>query len=264
MTVYLGDKAVGVNTVVEKEVAKTKFGVSIDNLLGDVDENGSYILPTELFVLNLSGVKSIPPYGMYYFAADGTLDEGRVFIRSLIANDLVNVGASSFNHFAAANTRFEHVEMNNLEVATGAGPFQNAFEYATSASFQKLRVASGTYVFGGAFKESQLDLSQVFPALEEIYGISAMSEIVLSGSSSRASITLPKLKSVIGNSSWYSSTFYNIYGDFYFPECNHIEKYIFATNRNCVLHLAAANQAAIEACDGYEYKFGADEIYFDL
>ena len=242
----------------------TKYGVSIDNLLGNVDADGNYVRPTEPFVLNLSGVKSMPSHGMNYFAAGGNIDAIRVPIRSLIANDLVSVSTQSFNSFADENRNFERVEMNNLEVASGSGAFQNAFQYATSASFQKLRKVSGNFVFGGTFAERKLDLSQVFPALEEISGSSAMTNIILSGSSDRASITLPKLKSVIGNSSQYSATFANVYGDFYFPKCDHIENYIFTTNRNCVLHLAAANQAAIEACVGYSYKFGASEIYFDL
>ena len=242
----------------------TKYGVSIDNLLGNVDADGNYVKPTEPFVLNLSGVKSMPRYGMSYFAAGADADSTSVPVHSLIANDLINVEAQSFGNFASNNINFEHVEMNNLEVASGSGVFQNAFDYATTASFQKLRRASGNSIFAGAFGERQLDLSQVFPALEEISDLQAMSNIILSSSTNRASITLPKLKSVIGASSHYSSTFANVYGDFYFPECNHIENYIFTTNRNCVLHLAAANQAAIEACSGYEYKFGASEIYFDL
>ena len=244
--------------------ATTKFGVSIDNLLGNVDADGNYVKPTEPFELNLSGVKSMPGYGMYYFAAEGNGAETNVPIRGLMANDLINVSTQSFGSFADDNRKFEHVEMNNLEVASGLGVFQNAFQYATSASFQKLRKASGNYVFGAAFSERRLDLSQVFPALEEISGSSAMTNIIYSDSSDRASITLPKLKSVIGNSGQYGATFSNVYGDFYFPVCDHIEEYIFTTNRNCVLHLAAANQAAIEACVGYSYKFGASEIYFDL
>ena len=242
----------------------TKFGASIDNLLGNVDADGNYVNPTEPFVLNLSGVKSMPSYGMCYFAAGGNITETRVPIRSLIANDLVSVTSQSFNNFAPDNINFERVEMNNLELASGSGVFQNAFKSAAVASFQKLRKASGNYVFGNAFGKRRLDLSQVFPALEEISGSSAMASIIYSGPSDRASITLPKLKSVIGNSGQYSATFAGVYGDFYFPECNHIENYIFKTNCNCVLHLAAANQAAIEACVGYSYKFGASEIYFDL
>ena len=259
---YIGDSQ-GTPAIIKiEEVPKKKFGASIDNLLGNVDADGNYVKPTESFVLNLSGVKSMPGYGMYYFAAEGNSAETNVPIHGLIANDLINVSTQSFGSFASDNKNFEHVEINNLEVASGSGVFQNAFQYATSASFQKLRKVSGSYVFGTAFRRRQLDLSQVFPALEEISGSSAMNEIIYSDSSS--SITLPKLKSVIGASSHYSSTFANVSGDFYFPECDHIEKYIFITNRNCVLHLAAANQAAIEACDGYSYKFGASEIYFDL
>ena len=39
--------------------AATKFGVSIDNILGDVDADGSYKSPAGDFVLDLTGVKSI-------------------------------------------------------------------------------------------------------------------------------------------------------------------------------------------------------------
>ena len=144
----------------------TKYGVSIDNLLGNVDADGNYVKPTEPFVLNLSGVKSMPSYGMCYFAAGGNITETRVPVRSLIANDLVSVTSQSFNNFAPENINFERVEMNNLELASGPGIFQNAFKSAAVASFQKLRKASGNYVFGAAFSGSRLDLSQVFPALE--------------------------------------------------------------------------------------------------
>lgn len=61
MTLYIGDKPVGLFRVVKdtKYISKTKLGVTIDALLGSVDENGAYTGPTESFELDFSGVKTI-------------------------------------------------------------------------------------------------------------------------------------------------------------------------------------------------------------
>ena len=52
------------------------------------------------------------------------------------------------------------------------------------------------------------------------------------------------------------------------PKCNNITSSSALSNASCSsqIHFAAANQATIEACDGYSNKFGASSatIYFDL
>ena len=66
MTVYLGKNPVGVGRIVEKKVAKEKYGATIDNLLGNVDENGVYSKPTEPFAFDGSAIKEIGYYGLSY------------------------------------------------------------------------------------------------------------------------------------------------------------------------------------------------------
>ena len=66
---YIGDSQ-GTPAIVKiEEVPKTKFGISVDAFLGDVDENGVYQIPTEPFTLDLSSIKSLPYYyGLYYMS----------------------------------------------------------------------------------------------------------------------------------------------------------------------------------------------------
>lgn len=259
MVVYLGTKPVGVNKVVEKKVAKVKYGVSIDNLLGEVDANGNYVLPTAGATLDLSGIKTVGDYAFQFYAA------GKSAITELLANDLVKAGNLSFASFADSNSNFKRVVADALvEVTTGS--FQNSFDDATleSASFRSIKRIIGNSAFSGAFTKSNLDLDEVFPNLEYISGNSAVGNIIKSSTSARATIRLSKVQTIIGASSYTNATFGTVYADIYLPSCTHVEKYICYTNRNNTLHFAVANQAAIEACDGYSYKFGAKEIYFDL
>jgi hypothetical protein len=259
MTLYLGKKAVCPTKIVKKEVAKVKYGMSIDDLLGDVDANGNYVLLTACATLDLSGIKTVGDYAFQFFAA------GKSAITELLANDLVKAGNLSFASFADSNTNFKRVVADALEEVT-TGSFQNSFDDATleSASFRSLKRITGNSAFNGAFSKSNLDLDEVFPNLEYISGNSAVGNIVKSSTSARATIRLSKVQTIIGATSYTNATFGTAYADIYLPSCAHVEKYICYTNRNNTLHFAAANQADIEACDGYSYKFGAKEIYFDL
>lgn len=265
MVVYLGNKPVGVNKVVEKKVAKIKYGVSIDDLLGDVDKNGVYIPPAEKFVLNLSGVKEVGTKGMgSVFVGQSTSALGKG-LTGFIANDLITVGQSAFWHFSAYNSDLEYVYVDALEEISSATAFSTAFTNAKRASFKKLRKVTGDGAFTSAFCESKLDLDEVFPALEYVSGKSVLSDIIYSTSSKPVGITLSKIKTLLSAStSAFQAVFTSLYADIYLPSCTEVAKYLCSTSYKSRLHFAAAHQALIEACDGYSYKFGAQEIYFDL
>lgn len=66
MGVHLGDKAVGVGFVTEKEVPKIKFGAGIDNIIGNLDANGDYVRPTEEFDLVFDGLKRLNTHYTLY------------------------------------------------------------------------------------------------------------------------------------------------------------------------------------------------------
>lgn len=261
MTLYLGKKAVCPTKIVKKEIAKVKYGVTIDDILGDVDADGVYTSPTDEFVLDLAGMKSCGSNAFEFFAAANLKIKVCVALK---ANDLVSPGNRSFANFADGNRALKAVEFNSLESASD-GLFQNAFPYVEQASFPKLKIVY-PYSFNGAFSETaKMEFDKVFPALEIIKDQS-MSRIIKTSSSSKADIRLSKVIEVYGGSSGTTMTipFYGTYCILYLPRCTYVNRYILHKSYNLPLHFAAQNQVAIEACTGYEYKFGASEIYFDL
>ena len=65
---YIGDSQ-GTPAIIKiEEVPKKKYGVSIDNLLGDVDENGVYQLSDAPFTFDATSIKEIPDNARDLFA----------------------------------------------------------------------------------------------------------------------------------------------------------------------------------------------------
>lgn len=244
----------------------TKFGVSIDDIFGNVDENGVYTPSAEKFVLNLSGVKEVGQYGMRSVFSDNASTYGAAKgLVGLVANDLITVGQSAFYYFSANNTDLEYVYMDALEEVSASSAFSNAFTYARLASMKKLKRITGDSAFAGAFSESVLDLDEVFPSLEYVSGKYVLSGIIDSTSSKPANITLSKIKTLLNTSdNDFQAVFTNLYADIHLPSCTEVAKRLCSTSYKSRLHFAAAHQALIEACDGYSYNFGAEAIYFDL
>lgn len=69
---YFGKTLMSPHTVDEKEVAKTKFGASIDAVIGDVDENGVLQKPTATTALNFAGIREIGEDALYYAFYENT------------------------------------------------------------------------------------------------------------------------------------------------------------------------------------------------
>lgn len=261
MTVYLGKTPVGVTKIVKKEVAKTKFGVSIDDLIGNVDENGMLSAPTEPFILDLSGVRIVEARAL-----------GRVFsqsiVQEIIADDIVEVRPYGFYNAFQNSTSLLRASFNGLvEVAT-ANSFPNSFQGATNAVviFGNLKRVSGNDAFYYAFYGNKAFIPDVsFPVLEEITGQTAFNNGF--DVPTNKTMQFSALKKVTGGTTSTYPTFslYTSGQIWKFPNATEFTGYIF---RNYVseIHFAAANQAAIEACDGYDYKWGATNatIYFDL
>ena len=276
MTVYLGKNPVGVGRIVEKKVAKTKYGCSIDNFLGNVDADGTYIAPSEPFEVNLAGVKSVNtsndfPYKFY-----------KSRIKKLTANDLVSIiGTSGFEGVCTNSQFLEEAHFDNLEEINDSYVFSNAFNGCYSVkkiTFSKLKKVTGSLAFKNAFKGigisvPVLNIEEIFPALEEISNDSFNTFVDLTYHASQGKpIIFPAVKKIIGGSSAYSK---NVFGGYYvqnsvwnFPSATEFTGYIWNITSSYAgeIHFAAANQAAIEACEGYDYKWGFQNatIYFDL
>jgi hypothetical protein len=269
MTVYLGKNPVGVGRIVEKKVAKEKYGATVDNFLGDVDANGNYVYSESSThaSINLNGVKSVPDKAFYYkFNSNKN-------VNSFIANDLVSVGEESFA-YCFANSNISEVHIDNIEEITEIKAFDGFCNYANklqNVTFLKLKRISANQVFQNAFSSTEsLVFDNTFPELEEISG-----QTVFSGwkkLNDNEVFTLSKVKKITNTAtSKYSSTFGTAYRKglvWNLPSATELTGYIWNINASDAgeIHFAAANQAAIEACDGYANKWGfaGATIYFDL
>lgn len=268
MTVYLGKKPVGATKIVKKEVAKTKFGASVDTFLGDVDENGAYVKPTGEVVLDLSGVKSVCDYAFYYkFAYEN-------HIVSVLADTVAFVGKNGFRNMCIQCTSVKTASFESLEVVDQQRAFDNSFSYSAieSARFTKLKKISGEGAFYYAFINTKItQYDKVFPALEEVSGSSVLDSCISVKKDNARAYALSSVKKITGSTSQYSATlggFYFSGSKWHFPRATEFTGYIWQVGSSYTgeIHFAAANQAAIEACDRYANKWGfvSATIYFDL
>ena len=251
-------------------VEKTKFGVGIDNFIGDVDAEGNYTKPSELFVFDLSGVKKTDNYNSFKY-----LFYGNTSLSMVIANDIISVGTDAFYYAFNSTDSSSFFYFDGLETVDGYQSFCRAFENIKNQecvfSFKKLKTISGNAAFQRAFNSYYITLvaDDVFPALESISNSYALDNFI--AYSEKNPITFSRVKKITGGTATYNSTF----GSFYvkdtvwnFPSATEFTGYIWSASASYPgeIHFAAANQAAIEACDGYANKWGftAATIYFDL
>lgn len=264
MTVYLGKNPVGVGRIVEKKVAKTKFGATIDNFLGDVDADGNYIVPSEPIEINLAGVKAIKNNFGVSFRGNSTL-------KKFVADDLISVSARVFVGVFEGAAALKEISMNGIETIDQISVFEN-FCYSNPAlervTFAKLKEISGVSAFSYAFSGVKINPDETFPLLETIVGNGALNNF--SKYSNEDVYTFSKVKKINGASTKYTCTFGSLYVKdtvWNFPSATEFTGYIFYVSSSTgEIHFAAANQAAIEACEGYDYKWGFQNatIYFDL
>ena len=250
-----------------ESVEKTKFGATIDSFLGSVDENGVYSIQTVPFVFNLMGVTTVPALGFIR-----KFDSNRS-LQKIIANDVVSVDTGSFQH-CCAGSAIEEFYMDGLEEVSASNVFYGCLATCSKlkiVSFKSLKRITGSQCFYGCLQSSPLavgDISLIFPALEEITGSQAFNSFV--SYTKNSVITFPSLKKITGGASIYTGTFGGMYtaGTVWnFPSAIELSGTVWNNvTYTGEIHFAAANQAAIEACDGYANKWGftGATIYFDL
>lgn len=248
-------------------IEKTKFGATIDAFLGDVDADGNYVRPTGTFELNLSGVKSVPSNGLANVCYYSPL------LTKVIGNEIVTVNDKSFSYAFYGCSSLESAEFNSIETIEDAPrAFESAFFVIPSTAiirFLKLKKVASVAAFANAFKSSGItDFDKVFPVLEEISEKQAFQDYTTYKSGEI--YTFSKVKKITG-ADQYGATFGGIYVQntiWHFPSATEFTGYIWNVNASYTgeIHFAAANQAAIEACEGYDYKWGftGATIYFDL
>ncbi len=266
----------------------TKYGISIDDILGEVNASGQLQHPTGGDVdLVVSGFTSVANYVLNYKFARSSA------VKSVVFPDLEHAnGTSCFDRAFNNCTQLISVSFPKLVSANGQTAFSYCFQGDTklvSASFPLLEETtlstSFQYVFGGCTNLESID----FSSLRVIGNPSATTSTTyrqfyyaFQNCNKLTSITFPALEEIWCNgSSANTGTFsYNAkVTKFYFPKLHTISKtdrYSVTTGADNIfysctalteIHFGATNQTAIQATTGYATKWGAPSsctIYFDL
>ena len=111
----IGDIPVGaMNWVVGPEIEKTKFGATIDTLLGDVDENGGYTPTLTSWHFDGSAIKKIQNYGLAYAFAHKN-------VKSVDLSNLEWVGAAGLMNTFDTNKISGRLNLSKLEYIGSSG-----------------------------------------------------------------------------------------------------------------------------------------------
>lgn len=258
----------------------TKFGVSIDNLLGNVDENGVYQLSTAPFTFDATSIKKLPGdspdlfmYKFYQLPLTGTVDLSNYThgaavygvyqyftqtfsytgIQKLITPREKN-GANGMQFYQS----FQHCDA--LKEIVFSNPILSSDVFGFTEAFQRCDFSNASINFDiitsigpqglyGAFKYCKLPEEIRFTNLIEITHKYAFRE-AFSRTTGCKRYFFPSLTSVTSDA-FGSSTFLTWYN------ATDVEE----------IHFRADMQATIEAVTGYSSKFGAPStctIFFDL
>ena len=259
----------------------TKFGVSIDNMLGNVDENGVLQELTTEFVFDGTGVKEITA------AARGTFAYRFAYTKwqEVRFPDLVSIGdggtisqycQGTFSYNADYLKRHT-VDMPNLETINGQYAAESMFQASKikTINIPKLTTINGTFAAQNMFSGN--NITQVsLPNLTTISGSSAA--ISMFDGNNITNVDLPSLATVSGSGACRTMFKGNTgLARVDFPSLVSVEAKCFGTtSANAIfagctglleIHFRADAQATIEALDGYASKFGAPStctIFFDL
>lgn len=242
-TLRLGNEVVVPSVVAKELVNKQKFGASIDNFLGDINSEGVYSVPAEVFDFAADGIKSIGTEAFYYAFA-------RKPIKTALFPALTTISGSD-----ACNSMF------------------SGCTSLTSAAFPVLTTISGINAYYFIFSGCTSLMSVTFPALTMISGNSACT-YTFYNCSSLTLASFPALTTILG-----SNVCYFMFGYCYnltsasFPALTTVEHTtcmpanMFQGCRKLTeMHFRKDAQTIIEGQSGYTSKFGATNatIYFDL
>ena len=281
--------------------ATTKYGVSIDNLLGNVDADGQLSVPYSGFVFNGAGIKSLGENALAYkFATSDTYKCSPV--TKILLPDLLQASTASLTYVANQARFLIEVDLGLITDISSSSALKNAFGSAQSLATVRapnVVTISGGFACQNAFEFTSLTRN-AFPNLTTISGDSACKYMyrgctfntlgldnltTISGASACQymfnSLTIdvaefPKLTTITGSQAcryWFQlSTVKKVY----FPALTTVDTGVFGSSAgngafaSCSqlteIHFRADAQATIEAMSGYTVKWGASSasIFFDL
>lgn len=172
-TQNLANLATAINSIPSGGGGSSKYGCTIDNLLGDIDANGVLELPTVTSNgLDFSGVVDIGHYGLYY----------------------------KFSHTKLGCS----VSFLDLETISGNYGLAFAFEESTvtSISLPKLKTVTGIYGMQNILRLNTSITSLSLPELTTISSVYGCGQMC-NGCINLTYISLPKLTTITGNYGLY-------------------------------------------------------------
>lgn len=166
----------------------SKYGCTIENLLGDVDANGVLQMPADTSGdIVFTGVKDLADYGLYYkYSYNTNLNHGVSF------PDLETVSGISACNYAFFRTGVSSISLPKLKTVSGTDGMRYCFGYIYATSIS-------------------------LPELETVSGNGAMRNFA-SNCSNLTSISLPKLKTVTGSYAIAHLVYYTKITTFSLPE----------------------------------------------
>lgn len=177
----------------------SKYGCTIDNLLGDVDVNGVLQMPANTSGdIVFTGVKDLVDYGLYYKYPNNTnLTHGVSF------PDLENVSGINALYYAFSYSRLSSVSIPKLKTISGAGALQSCFAACklSSVSLPELETVSGNNGMRNCFSSMSTLTSISLPKLKTVSGTYAIANLLYD--TSITTFSLPELTIANNTSAMY-------------------------------------------------------------
>lgn len=275
--------------------ATTKYGVSIDNLLGNVDENGVYVKPTGQFVFDGTGIKKISVTDTFEYAFYNNIGLIKLLLPDLILNNNIN----AFVSMAQAAANLVETNLGNSTECYGAYIFQRAFkdcsslttviginnwtriygDYACNEMFSGCRNITSTGLNNLTIIESNQACTNMYSGCTDLTstGLNNLTTIngsfacqyMFEGATNITDTGLQSLETITGSGAcqyMFKNNTSLVRADF--PALTVVSDsralgsrssngmFVGCTNL-AEIHFRADAQATIEALDGYASKFGA-------
>lgn len=281
-----GEKVIGTGT----GGGGSKYGISIDDIFGEVSSNTLQVPTGNDANLTISGFTKLAQYSFYYKFVRSTKIHSVVFadleqcansyamqygfyyctnLASASFPKLTTInGSSAFGNVFYGDTKLASVDLSKLETINTSSCMQYAFYNCTaleSIDFSSLKTIGSAstgntannrhlyYAFNGCNKLTTL----TFPALEAIYCNGNGSTYGSFANNNKIQkLYFPKLTTMTWSSSYTNAN-----------RAMPIENMFYSCSALTEIHFASANQAAVEAMTGYSTKWGAPsscQILFDL
>ena len=241
--------------------SSTKYGVSIDNILGDVDASGVLQVPSDINGITFTGVEDVAQNALYYKFYYNDSVKGTISFP-----DLTTVSGKYGCYYTFYQcTGITSVSLPELTTVSGDYGFNSMFYQCTgitSVSLPKLTTVSGKSGCESMFGRCTALTSVSLPELTTVSGNSGCSSM-FTRCTALTSVSLPKLTTISGSSGCNSMVNYcTALTDVYF---NALTTTSFGTYTNQfvnmlqqtgssvthTLHFPSNLESTIQGLDGY-------------